>query len=105
MRPVPKVFLINGRQDRRHGYRPSSEPNWRRVDLKRVIKERFGVDYDTCYVGKLLHRLDFLHVSARPQHPVQDAHIVEEFKKLATYAEGAALRPAATHEGGVVVPG
>jgi transposase len=30
---------------------------WRRVDLKRVIKERFGVDYDTRYVGKLLHRL------------------------------------------------
>lgn len=25
---------------------------WRRVDLKRVIKERFGVEYDTRYVGK-----------------------------------------------------
>lgn len=55
--------------------------SWRRVDLKRVIKERFGVDYDTRYVGKLLHRFDFSHVSARPQHPAQDAHIVEEFKK------------------------
>jgi transposase len=54
---------------------------WRRVDLKRVIRERFGVDYDTRYVGKLLHRLGFGHISARPQHPAQDAHIVEEFKK------------------------
>jgi transposase len=54
---------------------------WRRVDLKRVIKERFGVDYDTRYVGKLLHRLGFSRVSARPQHPLQDAHIVEAFKK------------------------
>jgi transposase len=54
---------------------------WRRVDLKRVIKERFGIDYDTRYVGKLLHRLGFSRVSARPQHPAQDAHIVEEFKK------------------------
>jgi transposase len=54
---------------------------WRRVDLKRVIKERFGVDYDTRYVGKLLHRLGFSRVSARPHHPMQDAHIVEEFKK------------------------
>jgi transposase len=53
---------------------------WRRVDLKHVIK-RFGVDYDTRYVGKLLHRLGFSHISARPQHPAQDAHIVEEFKK------------------------
>lgn len=54
---------------------------WRRVDLKRVIKERFGVEYDTRYVGKLLHRLGFSHVSARPHHPAQDTHIVEEFKK------------------------
>lgn len=54
---------------------------WRRVDLKRVIKDRFGVDYDTRYVGKLLHKLGFSHISARPHHPAQDAHIVEEFKK------------------------
>lgn len=54
---------------------------WRRVDLKRVIKKRFGVDYDTRYVGKLLHKLGFSHISARPHHPAQDAHIVEEFKK------------------------
>lgn len=54
---------------------------WRRIDLKRVIKERFGVDYDTRYVGKLLHKLGFSHISARPHHPAQDALIVEEFKK------------------------
>lgn len=65
--------------------------SWRRVDLKRVIKEHFGVDYDMLYVGKLLHRLDFSHVSARPQHPAQDVHIIEEFKKLAPHAEGAPL--------------
>jgi transposase len=78
---------------------------WRRVDLKHVIKERFGVDYDTRYVGKLLHRLGFSHISARPHHPAQDAHIVEEFKKLATHAESASLRPATAHESGTVVPG
>jgi len=54
---------------------------WRRIDLKRVIKERFGVDYDTRYIGKLLHKLGFSHISARPRHPAQDAHVVEEFKK------------------------
>jgi len=79
---------------------------WRCVDLKRVIKERFGVDYDTRYVGKLLRKLGFSHVSARPQHPAQDAHNVAEFKKkLATHAEGASLRHPAGHQGGVVVPG
>lgn len=54
---------------------------WRRVDLKRVIKERFGVDYDTRYVGKLLHRLGFAKLSVRPQHPAQDADVIEAFKK------------------------
>jgi transposase len=54
---------------------------WRRVDLKRIIRERFGVDYDTRYIGKLLHKLGFSHISARPHHPAQDAHVVEEFKK------------------------
>lgn len=54
---------------------------WWRIDLKHIIKERFGVNYDTRYVGKLLHKLGFSHISARPHHPAQDAHIVEEFKK------------------------
>src|ERR1700759_4065440 len=32
---------------------------WRRVDLKRVIKERFGVDYHERYVGVLLAEMGF----------------------------------------------
>ena len=54
---------------------------WRRIDLKRVIAERFGVDYHQRYVGKLLKKLGFSHMSARPRHPGQDARIVEAFKK------------------------
>ena len=54
---------------------------WRRVDLKRVIAERFGVDFHPRYVGKLLHKLGFSHMSARPRHPAQDERIVEAFKK------------------------
>jgi transposase len=55
---------------------------WRRVDLKRVIAERFGVDFHPRYVGKLLHKLGFSHISARPRHPAQDERIVEAFKKI-----------------------
>ena len=55
---------------------------WRRVDLKRVIAERFGVDFHPRYVGKLLHKLGFSHMSARPRHPAQDQRIVEAFKKI-----------------------
>ena len=55
---------------------------WRRVDLKRVIAERFGVDFHPRYVGKLLKKLDFSHISARPRHPAQDERIVEGLKNV-----------------------
>ncbi len=53
---------------------------WRRIDLKRVIAERFGVDFHPRYVGKLLKKLGFSHIRARPRHPAQDERIVEAFK-------------------------
>ena len=54
---------------------------WRRIDLKRVIAKRFGVAFHQRYVGKLLKKLGFSHISARPRHPAQDERIVEAFKK------------------------
>jgi transposase len=54
---------------------------WRRIDLKHVIAERFNVDFHPRYVGKLLKKLGFSHISARPRHPAQDERIVETFKK------------------------
>ncbi|TCS24087.1 transposase [Acidomonas methanolica] len=44
-------------------------PRWRRVDLPRVIEERFGVVYHERHVSALLKRLGFSYVSARPRHP------------------------------------
>jgi transposase len=38
---------------------------WRRVDLKRVIAERFGVAFHERYVGTLLKRIGFFHISAK----------------------------------------
>jgi transposase len=55
---------------------------WRRIDLKRVIAEKFGVDFHSRYVGKLLQKLRFSHISARPRHPAQDERIVEAFKNV-----------------------
>ena len=44
---------------------------WRRIDLKEVIRDRFGVDYHERSVSRLLHDLgsegDFAHASARAQ--------------------------------------
>ncbi len=54
---------------------------WRRVDLQRVIKQRFGVDYHERYVSTLLHKLGFSHTSARLRHPGQNRETIEAFKK------------------------
>ena len=53
---------------------------WRRVDLQRVIKQRFGVDFHERYVGTILKRLGFSHMSARPRHPAQNAETIAAFK-------------------------
>lgn len=54
---------------------------WRRIDLKRVIKSRYDVDYQERHVGNLLKQLGFSHVSARPRSPGQDAETMAAFKK------------------------
>jgi transposase len=54
---------------------------WRRIDLKRVIAEEFGVDYHERSVGRLLKEIGFSHMSARPRHPMQDGETVAAFKK------------------------
>lgn len=54
---------------------------WRRIDLKRVVEERFGVVYHERTVGKLLKQLGFSHISARPRHPGQKIETITAFKK------------------------
>jgi transposase len=54
---------------------------WRRIDLQRLIAERFGVVYHERTVGKVLKQLGFSHISARPRHPAQDGQTVAAFKK------------------------
>ena len=54
---------------------------WRRIDLKRVIEERFGVIYSERAISDLLRALSFSYISARPQHPRQDQRVLEGFKK------------------------
>ena len=54
---------------------------WRRVDLKAVIEDRFGVVYHERSVSRLLDELGFAHLSARPRHPAQKVEVLEDFKK------------------------
>ncbi|TLG71248.1 winged helix-turn-helix domain-containing protein [Methylocystis sp. B8] len=40
---------------------------WRRLGLKRVIKGCLGVNFHERYVGTLLEKLGFSHISTRPR--------------------------------------
>ena len=54
---------------------------WRRIDLKALVAERFGVEYHERTIGKLLKDMGFSHISARPRHPKQDGEVIQAFKK------------------------
>src|SRR6202521_4685766 len=58
---------------------------WRCVDLKRVLGERFGVDLSEVSLGRVLKKLGFSHISARPLHPKQDREAIATFKKTVIY--------------------
>jgi transposase len=68
-----------------HGPDPDRDGvvRWRRVDLQAVIADRYDVDLHERSVGKLLRRLRFTRLSARPQHPQSDPEAQETFKKTA----------------------
>ena len=59
---------------------------WRCLDLQAVIARDFDVEVSQATVGRLLHRLGFAHVSARPRHPGQQAEAVATFKKTSKQA-------------------
>jgi transposase len=54
---------------------------WRCCDLQSVIARDFKVQVSQATVGRLLHRLGFAHVSARPRHPGQNVEAIAAFKK------------------------
>ncbi len=54
---------------------------WRRIDLKHLLKERFGVVMHERTVGKQLAELGFRRLSVRPAHPQSDPAAQAAFKK------------------------
>ncbi len=54
---------------------------WRCIDLTELIRQRWNVDYHERAIGKLLERLGFSHVSARPRHHLQEPEVIETIKK------------------------
>jgi len=54
---------------------------WRLRDLCAWVEKRFGVSYHEQGLSKLIKRLGFRRISARPQHPKSDPEIQAAFKK------------------------
>lgn len=54
---------------------------WRRKDLQSKLAAAFGVEFHERTVGKLLAKLGYVRLSARPQHPNADESAQEAFKK------------------------
>jgi transposase len=66
---------------------------WRRIDLARVIEQRYGVKLAERSVGDLLRRLGFRRISVRPRCPEQDVAAQEAHKKtLPTWSLPASRR-------------
>jgi transposase len=66
---------------------------WRRIDLQRVIGERFGVVYHELTVGKLLKALGFSHISATRGRTRGRSRRLRELR-------GHAERPSGRHQEG-----
>ena len=66
---------------------------WRRIDLARVIEQRYGVKLAERSVGDLLQRLGFRRISVRPRCPEQDAATQQAHKKTSPIWS----RPASLH--------
>jgi transposase len=61
---------------------------WRRIDLQRLIAERFSVTYHERTIGQVLKRLGFSHISGRPRHPAQNGQTVAELKNFPATLNG-----------------
>ena len=66
-----------GRAGSREGRRGALAADRPQARHRREVRRRLSPRY----VGKLLKKLGFSHMSARPRHPAQDERIVEGFKK------------------------
>ena len=65
---------------------------FRLCDLCALVEERFGVTYGERGLSKLIRKLGFRRISARPQHPKSDPEIQAEYKKIRKSGRGCRRR-------------
>jgi len=58
---------------------------WRLKDLCHWVWEEYRVSLAEYSMSRILKRAGYRHLSARPQHPKQDEHVLEAFKKTSPH--------------------
>lgn len=74
--PAFEALVEQGPDPKSHGV-----VRWRRADLGRELKARFGIAVKERTVGNYLARLGYRRLSVRPQHPDANVEEQEAFKK------------------------
>lgn len=77
---------------------------FRLCDLRALVEERFGVTYEERGLSKLIRRLGFRKISARPQHPKSDPEIQAEYKKNSRIWSGSRSAAASRRRSGMTSP-
>jgi transposase len=59
----------------------SDGQNWTLLKLQKLIQKKYGIEISKAGIWKILKKLGFSHITARPVHHKQDKEKLEEFKK------------------------
>jgi transposase len=59
----------------------SNHGNLTLLKIQKIIKEKYGIKISHNGVWKMLKRLNYSHITARPKHYKQDKEKLEQFKK------------------------
>ena len=78
---------------------------WRLSDLAQWAWEEFGVSVSRQTIGRELHGLGYVKLSARPRHHAQEPGAIPAFKKTSPPGGGNPRRSPARHEYRNLVPG
>jgi len=78
----PRKSKLNNKQiEDLQAWIKSNQGNFTLLKIQKIIKENYGVEISHNGVWKMLKRLNYSHITARPVHYKQDKEKLEEFKK------------------------
>ena len=78
----PRKSKLNDKQiEDLRSWIKSNQGNFTLLKIQKIIRENYGVEISHNGVWKMLKRLNYSHITARPVHYKQDKEKLEEFKK------------------------